>query len=86
MMGTRVLLSLEDAGSAHASADAHGNDAIALLGAAEVVDEGRDLTRASAAQGVTESNRTTERVHLNGTLTKCAKNAQTFDMNSQVAG
>ena len=59
-----MSLSFEDSSSAHASADAHGNDTESLLGSLEFVHQGADHAAARHSEGMAKGDGTTLRVQL----------------------
>ena len=63
---SQCSLSFEDAGCAHACANAHGNNTELLVCALELAHESADHTAASHTEWVTKGNCTTLRVKLLG--------------------
>src|ERR1019366_136693 len=64
---------LNNSGSAHAAAYAHGHDAILAVTALQVANDGRGEFRASAAERMAERDRAAVRVHF------CRIDARFFD-------
>ena len=72
----RDLVQLEDAGGAHAAADAHGDHAVAGVAALHFAQQRRGELGAGAAQRMAERNGAAVDVHLLGIETERANDGQ----------